>query len=108
MRLIDADKLIEELRKDKASVYSYVFCHVGSDAEDSLLNDIEQMIENQPTIEAVPVVHGGWIFKFDGPYGRERAYCSACGNRSGIGGIESNQRKPYCPNCGAKMKGGKE
>ena len=48
-------------------------------------------------------ITGEWIFKNDGAYGKRRAYCSACGKRSGIGGIESNQKKPYCPNCGAKM-----
>lgn len=47
---------------------------------------------------------GKWIFKNDGAYGKRRAYCSACGKRSGIGGIESNQKKPYCPNCGAEMR----
>ncbi len=49
------------------------------------------------------VVLGEWIFKNDGAYGKTRTYCSACGKRSGIGGIVSNQLKPYCPNCGAKM-----
>ena len=47
---------------------------------------------------------GKWIFKNDGAYGKRRAYCSACGKRSGIGGIESNQKKPFCPNCGAEMQ----
>ncbi len=50
------------------------------------------------------VVRGEWIFKYDGAYGKRRAYCSACGKRSGIGGIIENQMKPYCPNCGAEMK----
>jgi hypothetical protein len=51
---------------------------------------------------------GEWIFRNDGAYGRTRCYCSACGKHSGIGGIRENQLKPYCPNCGAKMKGGAE
>lgn len=37
---------------------------------------------------------GKWVFKNDGAYGK----------RSGIGGIESNQKKPFCPNCGAEMQ----
>lgn len=65
---------------------------------------LDYCLNNAPTIEAVPVVHGRWIFKNDGAYGQRRAYCSVCGKRSGIGGIESNQRKPFCPNCGAKME----
>lgn len=50
------------------------------------------------------VKEGEWIFKYEGTYNSRRAYCSVCGNRSGIGGIKENQMKPYCPNCGAKMK----
>jgi hypothetical protein len=50
------------------------------------------------------VKEGEWIFKYEGTYNSRRAYCSVCGNRNGIGGIKENQKKPYCPNCGAKMK----
>lgn len=46
-----------------------------------------------------------WIDKPTGAYGRMQSWCSACGKHSGIGGIESNRHKPFCPNCGAKMKG---
>lgn len=49
---------------------------------------------------------GEWIDKPTGAYSRMQSWCSACGKHSGIGGIESNRHKPYCPNCGAKMKGG--
>ncbi len=51
---------------------------------------------------------GKWIDKPTGAYGRMQSWCSACGKHSGIGGIESNRHKPFCPNCGAKMKGGAE
>ena len=61
-----------------------------------------------PTVDAVPVVHGRWIDKQTGAYGRWQSWCSACGKHSGIGGIESNRHKLYCPNCGAKMDGGVE
>ena len=50
---------------------------------------------------------GEWIDKPTGAYGRWQSWCSACGKHSGIGGIESNRHKPYCPNCGARMKGAK-
>lgn len=49
---------------------------------------------------------GEWIDKPTGAYRRMQSWCSACGKHSGIGGIESNRHKPFCPNCGAKMKGG--
>lgn len=49
---------------------------------------------------------GEWIDKPTGAYGRMQSWCSACGKHSGIGGIESNRHKSYCPNCGARMDGG--
>jgi hypothetical protein len=51
------------------------------------------------------VKHGHWIDKPSGRYLHIASWCSACGNKSGIGGIESNRHKPYCPNCGADMRG---
>lgn len=32
-----------------------------------------------------------------------QSWCSVCGKHSGIGGIESNRHKPFCPNCGSPM-----
>lgn len=58
--------------------------------------------------ELAEVRHGEWEFRYEGTYHRCRCYCSVCGKHSGIGGIKENQRKPYCPNCGAKMDGGGE
>ena len=55
--------------------------------------------------DVVEVRHGEWIDKPTGAYSRMQSWCSACGKHSGIGGIESNRHKPYCPNCGAKMDG---
>lgn len=66
--------------------------------------DVLDLIRNAPTVEP-PVVHGRWEIRNDGSYGRARAYCTACGKHSGIGGIRSNQLKSYCPNCGARMDG---
>ena len=56
-----------------------------------------------PAADVAPVRHGRWIDKPTGKYGNWQSWCSACGKHSGIGGIQSNQHKPYCPNCGAKM-----
>ena len=62
-------------------------------------------IEYAPTADVEEVQHGEWIDKPTGAYNRMQSWCSACGKHSGIGGIESNRHKPYCPNCGEKMDG---
>ena len=56
-----------------------------------------------PTREMVERMRGEWIDKPTGRYGQRQAWCKACGKHSGIGGIKSNQHKPFCPNCGAPM-----
>lgn len=61
-------------------------------------------VRRQDNCPLCEVKEGEWIFKYEGTYNSRRAYCSVCGKRSGIGGIKENQMKPYCPNCGAKMK----
>jgi hypothetical protein len=58
-----------------------------------------------PAADVAEVKHGEWIDKPTGAYGRWQSWCSACGKHSGIGGITSNQHKPFCPNCGADMRG---
>ena len=68
-------------------------------------NDLVKMISEQPASAVRPDVQGEWIFRNCGSYSQTRAFCSACGKHSGIGGIRSNQAKPFCPNCGAHMIG---
>lgn len=82
---------------------------------EEMLRNIEAKIGYyEAAIEALKVVadgvvevrHGEWILKRTGRYGQFQAWCTACGQKkNGIGGIASNQVKPYCPNCGAKMDG---
>ncbi len=94
MRLIDADKAVEQidewLHRTRAIPLdtSYYFELLGC-------------IEDCPTIDAVPVVRGEWnpIFK-----GADTCKCSVC-NRKGV--CDSDYgfiATPYCPNCGAKME----
>lgn len=80
-RLIDADKL---------NIYdvspAYGMCVMGVTEED---------IDEAPTVDAVPVVHGRWeLVKLW--TGFETLYCSECNYETNIG---SN----YCPACGARM-----
>ena len=103
MRPIDADALMQDVI---AHSYPLTNAFAEGGVDDGMFtNGFQQVVDEQPTIDAVPVVHGEWIIKPHGTYGQLRAFCSACGKHSGIGGIVSNQKKPYCPNCGAKMDG---
>ena len=81
MRLIDADALkMEDFRH-------CLDC-------DSII----QVIKFAPTIEAELVKHGQWKHFYG-----NRGQCSVCGVV-----VSSTVRNngSYCPNCGAKMKGG--
>ncbi len=68
----------------------------------------KDLIEKIPTADVQEVRHGYWTIRYEGTYLRAKCYCSVCGKPNGIGGIIENQKKPYCPNCGAKMDGGGE
>ena len=95
MRLIDADKLIElftpYISEDKKVVYQPRSLKIDD-------------IKNAPTINAVPVRHGKWIYK--GIRGRFPACaCSECGNVENADWAILGDNVNYCPNCGAKMDG---
>ena len=59
--------------------------------------DLVEALERLPTIDAVPVKHAKLVNP--NPYGE----CSICGYL-----IDIRQEYHYCPNCGAKMDGGKD
>ena len=91
---------IEEMRKEVASIHRFFM-------EDDDYEDLDDYIADELYNAGYrKQSEGEWIFRNDGAYGRTRCYCSACGKHSGIGGIRENQLKPFCPNCGAHMKGG--
>ena len=85
MRPIDADKFEEFIRKN---------------CSDSLVDLWCELVRRQPTIEAVPVVHGEWIKEMGAFF--PRYICSACREKY------SAEWYRHCPSCGAKMKGGAE
>ncbi len=68
--------------------------------------DAMSIIEDAPTADVAPVVHGHWIFgEFDG-IGRP-VWCSECGNRTKnvadpVAWLNYPEHK-YCGRCGAKM-----
>ena len=91
MRLIDADDAIYELER----VFS------GED-----YNKVIRAISRVPTIYAVTVVHGKWTMgRYNG-----LSYCSICGTVTPVMDAYGDDCicPNYCPNCGAKMDGGKD
>lgn len=90
MKLIDADKLIEDAE----------LCYVKVGARSNgksiltlaktwLLNEVE----SAPTVEAKPVVHAHWEEIANG-----FMVCSHCKES-----VEENRKYSYCPICGAQM-----
>ena len=63
--------------------------------------DIIDLINNQPTVDAVPMVHGRWVH-----LGGDEWCCSACGFVITTKGSWDKPTKKYCEDCGAKMDGG--
>lgn len=83
------------------------------------LDRVEEVLEQMPTVDAVPVVHGRWInYGGDLHSSGYAVSCSVCHKRhfvhynhslGGLYGCNELFEKPnYCPNCGAKMDGGAE
>ena len=90
MRLIDADKI-----QWKSYPNDY------GETNDDYVEKCD--IDNMPTVDAVPVVHGRWRpGRFNLETGNYEEQCTRCRNFSKECG------KPYCPHCGAMMDGGVE
>ena len=89
MRLIDADKLLYDLCTssypqdvDIGKAY-YIF---------------KKELKNATTVDAVPVKHGHWVYKWNPYFKQELPYCSVCEKAS-----PSVSKTDYCPHCGAVM-----
>lgn len=69
-----------------------------------------EILDNIPTVNAAPVVHGQWIIGVDDDDFDVK--CSKCEwtdifEVAGISAVERIAKAMhYCPNCGAKMDGG--
>lgn len=95
MRLIDADALNKSIEEEFDGVCTYDV------SPSTAVSDFERIVDAQPTIEAVEVVHAEIITVFGKAIGHQR--CSVCGNE-----LEWKAYPNYCDNCGAKLKGGAE
>lgn len=100
MRLIDADAL--------AKFIDYGHLNNPNDKCYSE-NDIREMIDMMPTVDAVPVRHGKWIIRDNPGTGWYRITCSECGedvtSEAPCIGFLPNAKVmwDYCPYCGARM-----
>ena len=100
VRMIDADALAKfidygHLNNPDEKLYSE--------------NDIREMIDMMPTVDAVPVRHGKWIIRDNPGTGWYRITCSECGedftSTAPCIGFFPNAKViwDYCPSCGARM-----
>ena len=99
-RLIDADALMMRINGHGTNKFG-------------ILHDVDirEFINEQPTIDAVPVVHGEWIWDIDGmDWGIGSWKCKNCHARPNTYWQCDSTINPlmfasssYCPNCGAKM-----
>ena len=64
-------------------------------------------IKNIPAADVAPVRHGRWEERDDG-FGGTYYHCSVCGEDwCTIDGTPAENGMRYCPQCGARMAGGK-
>ena len=86
-RYIDADALIDDIRKHSESYFADDFAH--------------EWVDKQPSADVQPIQHGNWIGIDDEPC--ETFECDRCGFvlEDWIQGAFYN----FCPNCGADMRG---
>lgn len=99
MRYIEIDSIIEQIKAEHCERCTNHRCALCD------IDEVLILLEEADEADVVEVKHGYWIDKPTGRYLHMGSWCSVCQEKSGIGGIESNRHKPYCPNCGAKMDG---
>ena len=91
-RLIDANALMDDVEMDGA-----LYACLGA------VDDVRFLVDSQPTVDAVEVVHGKWEMGVDeGDY--DYGTCSVCGYNE-YNAFCCLLPHNYCPNCGAKMDG---
>lgn len=88
-RLIDANALLKSYDVAWMVEYDETGCGVDRKAIPT------KTIEEAPTIDAVEVVHGRWVYH-QGMF-VDSFSCSVCGSKQGESWMN------YCPNFGAKM-----
>ena len=97
MRPIDADILRERLQDLAYDDWNQGIIKSFADT----CNEIIEIVEEQPTVNAVPVRHGKWINcgTYDQGY-QVTLECECCGES--VNGYVQDYK--FCPYCGAKME----
>ena len=107
MRPIDADALKKMVGKsDCLSINLPGFASIA-------IAGLKTLIDEQPTVDAVPVVHGAWEEETVGSIEEnaviadwQSARCSACKRYLTTPYMYYFEHYNYCPNCGADMRDG--
>lgn len=97
MRLIDGDALKRKAQKVATESWKM---RIRASVE-TTLNQFIDWIDEAPTADAVPVVHGRWItheLQING-YAHATCECTACGASRPTTLFPMK----YCPHCGARM-----
>ena len=72
-------------------------------AEHVVVHHARRLIEEFPTVDAAPVVHGRWM-EIEDSWGDCHYQCTECGEEWNLeAGTPAENNMNYCPNCGAKM-----
>ncbi len=111
-RYIDADALLEEL-KEELEFDSPMYNEVENKWLDKGLRIAIKDVKHFPTADVVEVRHGEWEDRYENKYANQLYECSLCGEiapegtkYNKLGNPERIQvLSPYCPNCGADMRG---
>lgn len=96
---IDRKVAIKRLR----DVYEYEFPTASGVFDEFATKIMPNVLKSIPAADVAPVMYGSWERDTDGDW-----YCTNCDEVVTIceSGKERTYRKPYCPNCGAKMNRG--
>ena len=94
-------------------VESLVVAYSGHTPDDEFSKGVDfvlDLLDSKPPEDVRPVVRGKWVSDEDtypGP-GMRNYKCSACGKIAGTWrkGLKKEQLYPFCPMCGAYMRGG--